>query len=357
MLPVVFIKEMLDMTKTKIFYWILVTLLALACALAASIFWGGFFPLGLFIAAVGSGLFISGMAYAGQRVKGGAWIAAGLSVLILLFIPERLIADLFIIREAQPFDSALVLFLFLPLSFAFVVAALLLQAGLRLYHDREEPGAARDNRGEDQNKADRIRFALYFGLGVILAVKALHRFYWLMLWDSTYDALGYLWLPFPIMAVLFSSLIFFFLAGRFRLAGLLYLLLIPTLIWSASRAQGMDFRQLTEQRAQKVEQAIQAYYTREGHYPSDLRELSPRYMLSVPEPFILYGQDWCYEGGEEYYRLSYVYREHWSDPRLSGRIYSAAGDISHLQRACEAEVTALRQRYPDQPYQYWVEGE
>lgn len=80
-------------------------------------------------------------------------------------------------------------------------------------------------------------------------------------------------------------------------------------------------------------------------------------MLALPEPVIIYGQNWCYESGDGYYRLGYVDREHWSDPRLIGRIYKAEGQTSEQSLMCEAEITAIQQSNPDYPYSYWMESQ
>jgi hypothetical protein len=148
------------------------------------------------------------------------------------------------------------------------------------------------------------------------------------------------------------------LLGRTKLAGLLYSLLIPALMIAASAgAQRVDFRQLTEERAGRASQAIEAYYAREGRYPQDLRQLTPWYVLSLPGPVIIYGQDWCYDGGDDYYRLGYVYREHWSDPRLTGRIYRTIGEAPDLHGMCEEEIIALQRRYPGYRFEYWADGQ
>ena len=114
----------------------------------------------------------------------------------------------------------------------------------------------------------------------------------------------------------------------------------------SARAQRVDFRQLTEERAERVSQAIETTYTRKGSYPQDLQHLIPWYVLSLPGPVTIYGQDWCYDGGEDYYRLGYVYREHWSDPDLHGRIYRAKGKVPDLPGICAEEIAALEKRYP-----------
>jgi hypothetical protein len=148
------------------------------------------------------------------------------------------------------------------------------------------------------------------------------------------------------------------LQGRAKAVGILYLVLTSTLMIAVSaNAQRVDFRQLTEERAGRVSQAIESFYANEGHYPQDLRQLIPWHTLTIPGPVIIYGQDWCYDGGEDYYRLGYVYREHWSDPRLIGQIYTSKGDMPDLGRMCEEQIVAMQERYPDYPYEYWMEGE
>jgi hypothetical protein len=161
-----------------------------------------------------------------------------------------------------------------------------------------------------------------------------------------------------VLAVLFSGFMLLFTrTGGAKPAGFLYLLLIPALIAISARAQVVDFRQLTEERAERVSQAIETYYARQGHYPQDLRQLTPWYVLSVSAPVIIYGQDWCYEGGGDYYRLGYVSRQHWSDPRLTGMIYGAKGEGPEPYWLCEEEVIALQKHCPDYPYEYWIPGE
>ena len=63
---------------------------------------------------------------------------------------------------------------------------------------------------------------------------------------------------------------------------------------------------------------IETYYSREGRYPQDLPQLTTRYVLSLSGPVIINGQGWCYDGGNHYYRLGYVYREHWKTRSLPG---------------------------------------
>jgi hypothetical protein len=265
------------------------------------------------------------------RVNPKVWIFTGLIVLVFLFIPTSLV-----------FSSLGPAMLFL-IPLALINAALLLYSGLSLLSSESQ-----------------LRMVIpVFLVGILLVIKALFNLYDLTVWDNTYDALGYLWLFIPIFAVLLSGLtLLIALPSRTKLAGILYLLLLPVLMIQVSTlAQRVDFRRITTQRAERVAEAIESFYARQGHYPESLSELTPQYILALPEPMIIYGQDWCYESGDDYYRLGYVDREHWSDPRLIGRIYKAKGEVPDLRRMCEDEVTAMQEQDPDYPYTYWKESE
>lgn len=80
----------------------------------------------------------------------------------------------------------------------------------------------------------------------------------------------------------------------------------------------------TERRAALIEQAIQRYHQDRGNYPQALSELTPSYLIYLPTPFIIPGQNWCYQGGKDYYRLGYINRELFSTP-TSVEVYSIAG--------------------------------
>ena len=72
---------------------------------------------------------------------------------------------------------------------------------------------------------------------------------------------------------------------------------------------------------------------------------------------IIAGQDWCYESGEDYYRLGYLDRDHWSDPRLIGRIYKIVGEAPDATPMCMQEFTAIQNGEPGYPYTYLMESE
>ncbi len=263
-----------------------------------------------------------------RRVNPRVWIFTGLILLAILLIPTSLLFS----------SLATAAFFLIPL--ALVNAAFLLYSALSL-------------RASDPQARKTVPIFL---VGILL-IGVLFKIYDLTVWDNTYDSLKFILLFAPILAVLLSALtLLIALPSRTKLAGIAYLLLVPALmIFVSTLAQRVDFRALTSQNAERVVQAIESFYAREGRYPASLSDLTPRFILALPEPIIIYGQTWCYESGDGYYRLGYVDREHWSDPRLIGRIYQAEGQPAQQSLMCEAEIAALQQADPF--ISYWMESQ
>jgi hypothetical protein len=330
---------------------VLSALTLLCWEVAASIFGYGFFPLNplsWLITLAFVVLLVSAMALGARRVGDGAWILVALLLLLGLSLPASVVNDIFTASPEPP------LALILMPSVALLVTTLLLHSGLSAYKERQQASAVEDGRSQTQHKRAGRAAAVVLVVGAGLLAKTLHHLYWFTVWDNTYDSLGYLLLLVPVpVALLSGATLSSTLSGGMKWTGFLYALLISGLMIEVSaRAQQVDFRQLTEERAARVTQAIESYYAREGRYPQDLGELTPRYALWLPCPFIIPGQDWCYDGGDGYYRLGYVDREHWSDPRLIGRIYRTKGDVPDLHGMCEEDVAAIQRRYPNYPYKY-----
>ena len=354
--------------KTKYLSLFVLIILVIMGWLTCGIIWGFQFSLqntarwiGLAIACC---LFGSALVLAAIRWNANLWIFAGLLTLLFLLLPISNILKIFPARDAEPFGSLEALTLFLIPSVALIVAALLLYSGLGIYkkwQDAKHLENAEALKDKDTNtlRNQAGKLAAILILGTILIAKAFHNFYWLTVWDNTTDPLGYIWLVFPIFAAFFSGLLLSILlpTGQ-KWVGIGYALLISALMISVSAdAQRADIRVLTEKRAERVSQALESYYAREGTYPQDLQQLIPRDILSLPEPMIIFGQAWCYDAGADYYRLGYIYRLDWSDPRLIGRIYKAEGQMPDLPLACEHEVAAIKERDPHYPYSYWKEEE
>ncbi len=292
-------------------------------------------------------LSVSVLTLAARKASHKVWVLAALPILASLFLPASLLVKLPGPPAGDPLDQHAMMLL-LMLSVALVAAALLLHSGLNLLRERQKMGPSEGGSSHTQRKhAGKIGLCV-LALSLPLLAKTLHNWYWFMVWDTTTDSLGYFWLALPVLAALFSGVVLsIVLPGRTKWAGVLYSVLISALLIGISaRAQRVHFRQLTEERAERVTQALEAYYAREGHYPQDLRQLIPWYILSVHGPVIIYGQGWCYDGREDYYRLGYVSREHWSDPLLTGRVYKTRGETPGLPGICDEEITALIERFP-----------
>ncbi len=314
--------------KTPVFVLLITVVLFVVFAMISSAGSSGIMGAAA-VASLFCGLFALVLPKIIERVNSKVWVFTGLVLLALLLIPTSLLFS----------DLTTAAFFLIPL--ALINAAFLLYSGLSLRSS--EPQA-------------RIVIPVFF-VGILLIIGTLFKIYDLTVWDNTYDSLKYILLFAPMLAVLLSGLtLLIALPSKTKLAGIAYLLLVPALmIWVSTLAQRVDFRALTSQRADRVVQAIESFYAREGRYPESLSELTPRSMLSLPEPVIIYGQTWCYESGDGYYRLGYVDREHWSDPRMIGRIFKAEGQPAQQSLMCEAEIATLQQADPF--ISYWMESQ
>ena len=341
--------------KNKLIYLAATIILTLGCWLSA-IFFGGVMNVGTFLALSALVVLIAlSLVPVILRMNHKVWIYGGLFtlfVLFVLFLPASVVVRIFPYHEGQPFGTSIAFVLLLIISISLVIVALLINSGLRRYQKTHgTSGEGETNPPDYFRKIDKTTLII-LSISMILLAKALYSFYWFMIWDSTYDALDAFWLPVPILAVIFAGfLLFFILPGKARPAGFLYFLLIPVLLSVFTLAKQVDFRQLTDKRAEEVSQLIEAYYAKVGRYPEDLGQLFPWYMIPIPEPIILYGESWCYDGGEDYYRLGYINRDHWSSPNLFGQLSKTKGDIADLPPLCKEEAAALLDRYPDA---YWI---
>jgi hypothetical protein len=186
----------------------------------------------------------------------------------------------------------------------------------------------------------------------LLLLVTLNRLYWFLVWDSTYDPIGDLFfLPLLAVAVACGFGLALGLPRGFRTARLVFLFAFPLLLFGTyDLANHIDFRVLSAQRLERVGRAVEAYYARQGRYPQELNQLTPRYLLSIPEPVYIHGQEWCYAAGDEGFQLAYITRDHWSSPYLSAHAYHPGSDPAELESLCAYQVAAHQQR---QPWAYW----
>ena len=101
---------------------------------------------------------------------------------------------------------------------------------------------------------------------------------------------------------------------------------------------------LTEERAEQVNQAVLRYHTQNARYPETLAVLTPWYLWRIPEPVMVRGLSWCYEGGADTYRLGYVYRPRFGAP-VSVRIHAATGAPPNSRWSCDDDAVRFNVQY------------
>ena len=166
-------------------------------------------------------------------------------------------------------------------------------------------------------------------------------------WVQAEDSLSVIPVVVFTAAVAAAMLLAWAARGWRRLGALVFALLV-TLTASYAVEQGwrMSPTGLTEARAEKIDRAIQRYYERQGHYPSRLANLMPFYLWRIPQPMIFRDQTWCYEGGDDYYRLGYVHQRAFGVPPeyISIRIHAAVGEPPDPSWPCDKELERARSK-------------
>ena len=208
----------------------------------------------------------------------------------------------------------------------------------------------------DQSK-DWRQVILIFLLVVSILLLIGYQIALASVWDVATDGLGgiFLWLWVSVSGIASAMVMARFLPNRQKRLALAFALIVPISMRYAFRIGthgpdgqwGMSPTFVTERRAETIGRAIQRYYDQHGRYPQALNDLVPRNLVYIPKPIMIPGQTWCYEGGAEYYRLGYVYRQYFSTP-ASVRIHVADGNPPDLDWACEDEAA----KYPAPPGYY-----
>lgn len=181
---------------------------------------------------------------------------------------------------------------------------------------------------------------------LMLALVSLYIF-WASVWDQTMDlGFGFLVVPFVTgTAVAAGMAMSVVLEGKQRLVGLAFMLLLPLLFYQL-HALGLNapYHTYNEERADRIAAALDDFYEREGHYPQTLASLVPRDLLSVPPPILLHGEQWCYQGGPNFYRLTAFYQPHWAS-LISLKIYASRGELPSGEWVCETMLTEVKDRH------------
>lgn len=162
-------------------------------------------------------------------------------------------------------------------------------------------------RGEAALSWGRLGWRL--ALAAILMISSAYVVFWDGIWSAAHARAFEDHLPFAhvLFSLIAGVLLVLSLRGQRRLAGPVYVVLMGVvttlaLIWGWQ----VSAFELTERRAAQVNQAITQFQQDKGRYPASLAELTPRYLLYLPPPVVTHQGGWCYQGGEDYYRLGYV---------------------------------------------------
>ena len=194
--------------------------------------------------------------------------------------------------------------------------------------------------------ASLLRTLLNILIAVLLAALLGVQMFFTSLWDVATDGLGGPNLTMIVaLAALLSALAMLFRApGARKALALVILIGIPLLMTASIRLAGYGPYaewgrmpgMLTERGAEKIHNAILRYHDRQGSYPAQLSDLTPRELLILPRQYILPGKQWCYAGGANGYRLGYGYREFFSSPQ-SLKIVAEAGTPPEQEWYCPLE--------------------
>ncbi len=195
------------------------------------------------------------------------------------------------------------------------------------------------------------------GLGGILLGYLAYTTGWASIWDHTSDGLwGVMFSMLASLTAIAAGMLMGITAtGWRRSAGLVFALLVPALMFSAFHyGWDVSYQAITEERASKIQGAVESFYVENGQYPKDLKELIPNHLLWIPKPVILRGEDWYYQGDLDYYQLGAFFREYYGTP-LSFHIYASAGDLPDAGGASEEKLAEMKAQYDPRPF-YEIEA-
>ncbi len=205
-----------------------------------------------------------------------------------------------------------------------------------------------NRKSEDANPVRPIpaKWIGYLAMSILLIAAVSYQIYWASIWDQTSDGLGGIFYFMTASFIAIASAMLIAHKGNLavKVAGLFFGILIPVGIGIVFRA-GWDisYHEVTENRAESIQSALGKYYEREGNYPSQLSDLTPRDILFIRPPVILQGEPWCYQAQGDSYRLGAIFREYFSTP-FSIREYASAGSLEG-DWDCAERLTEIRSNF------------
>jgi hypothetical protein len=133
-----------------------------------------------------------------------------------------------------------------------------------------------------------------------------------------------------------------FVGAAFLIVGMAWILAAYSLGWA------IDPQQITQARANRINQAIESYHEHNGSFPDSLNELEPRYLPILLGPLTGHDQVWCYQSGSDFYRLGYVWYQRYygpsfPTPHMEIKIFSSSGQPPDQPWVCDQELQRFKQ--------------
>lgn len=163
--------------ELKIVYLFALIVLTLGCWLTIPVYFGALSPAVLVGVTIVNWLSISALVWAARRLSAIVWICAGLLILVMLSLPASVFVNLIPDQGSDPFEATRAVTLFLILSSALLVAAILLHSGLELYQEWRQVGARKATGEPIQQVHPGKVAAVVLALSAVVLAKALHNLY------------------------------------------------------------------------------------------------------------------------------------------------------------------------------------
>ncbi len=194
----------------------------------------------------------------------------------------------------------------------------------------------------EETELDLRRLSWRLALVAILVAGSAYPVFWDGVWSAAHARAFEDHLPFIqfLLSLMAGVLLALSLRGWRRLVGPAFVVLVITvttlaLVWGWN-VSAFD---LTEHRAARVDQAVDQFHEDNNRFPTDLAELTPRYLLYLPPPVVVRQGGWCYQGGEDFYRLGYVSGQFtYFSAQFQTKIYAQAGEPPKGSWSCDQLV-------------------
>jgi hypothetical protein len=203
----------------------------------------------------------------------------------------------------------------------------------------------------DQGRPRTYAAYLHLGLAMVILLSLLYTIFWVSIWDHTDNSLGGIWMAITggFISLAAGGLIMERRKGSSRLVGFMYLLPVTALLFIAFGV-GIRFpyHPISDRRAALIQEAIQQFYLQNGRYPAELDQLVPHQLLWVPRQVVLRNEAWCYQGGDDYYRLGDFWRQSFGS-LIEIKTYALEGNPPDAGWSCLEDLVKMEFRYNPPP--------